>query len=305
MSLPTRVRLREVSPRDGLQNVTFPVATEDKVRLVDALSGVGIPVIEAAAFVSPKWVPQMADGAQVMARIARAPGRRYAALVPNLKGYEAAKAARADEMVLFVSACEVYAKKNTNQSIDEGLAAQRPVVEAAAKDGVPLSVDVSMAFGSPYVGEIDPAVVARVARAMVDLGVREVYLADTTGTGSPASVERVIDTVRSAAPEATIGLHLHDTRGLALANALAALRLGVDRFDASVGGIGGGPYAEGATGNVATEDLVWMLSSMGIETGVDLPKLLEVGTLVERIVKRPLASKLIHAGLPTGWKPRA
>ena len=301
-SLPKKVLLREVSPRDGLQNVKFQVATADKVRMVDALSATGLPVIEAAAFVSPKWVPQMADGEEVLATIMRRPGTRYSALVPNLKGYERAIAAKADEVVLFVSACEVYAKKNTNSTIAESLEAQRPVVERAKADGVPASVDVSMAFGSPYVGDIAPAEVARVARAMVEMGCREVYLADTTGTGHPRSIAEVIETVRKAAPDAVIGLHLHDTRGLAVANVLAALDLGVDRFDCSAGGIGGGPYAEGATGNVSTEDLVWMLESMGIETGVDLPKLLEAGAVIEEIVQRPLSSKMLRAGVPKGYR---
>lgn len=303
-SLPKRVLLREVSPRDGLQNVTFPVSTADKIRLVDALSTTGLPVIEAAAFVSPKWVPQMADGEQVLAGIARAPGVRYSALVPNLKGYERAMAAKADEVVLFVSACEVYAKKNTDATIAESLEAQRPVVERGLADGTPLSVDVSMAFGSPYTGDVPPSEVARVAKAMVEMGCPDVYLADTTGTGHPRSMVEVIDAVRAAAPGVRLGLHLHDTRGLAIANVLAALDMGVDRFDCSAGGIGGGPYAEGATGNVATEDLAWMLASMGIETGIDLPALLEAGKTVEAIVRRPLSSRMLRAGLPKGFAGR-
>lgn len=301
--LPERALLREVAPRDGLQNVKFQVATADKIRMVEALADTGIPVVEAGAFVSPKWVPQMADAAEVFAGIKRRPGTRYAALVPNLKGYERAKEAKADEMVLFVSADETYAKKNTNMSIAESLEAQKPAVQAALRDGIPVSVDVSMAFGSPYVGDVPAAEVARVSKAMVEMGCREVYLADTTGTGHPRSIVEVIRAVRAAAPEAVLGLHLHDTRGLAIANVLAALDEGVDRFDCSAGGIGGGPYAEGATGNVATEDLVWLLSSMGIATGVDLPKLLAAGAVVEEIVKRPLSSKMLRAGLPTGWAP--
>lgn len=303
-SLPKRVLLREVSPRDGLQNVKFQVSTADKIRMVEALSETGLAAIEAVAFVSPKWVPQMADGEEVLTKVKRKPGVKYAALVPNLKGYERARAAKADEVVLFVSACEVYAKKNTNTSIAESLEAQMPVVERAKAEGVPVSVDVSMAFGSPYVGDIAPADVARVSKAMVEMGCREVYLADTTGTGHPRSIVAVIAAVRKAAPEVVLGLHLHDTRGLAVANVLAALDLGVDRFDCSVGGIGGGPYAEGATGNIATEDLAWMLEGMGVETGIDLPKLLEAGKVVEEIVQRPLSSKMLRAGLPTGWKPR-
>lgn len=301
--LPERAQLREVAPRDGLQNVKFQVETADKIRMVEALADAGIPVVEAGAFVSPKWVPQMADAAEVFAGIKRRPGTRYAALVPNLKGYERAKEAKADEVVLFVSADETYAKKNTNMSIAESLEAQKPAVAAALRDGIPVSVDVSMAFGSPYVGDVPASEVARVSKAMFEMGCREIYLADTTGTGHPRSMVEVIRAVRAAAPEAILGLHLHDTRGLAIANVLAALDEGVDRFDCSSGGIGGGPYAEGATGNVATEDLVWLLSSMGIATGVDLPKLLAAGAIVEEIVKRPLSSKMLRAGLPTGWTP--
>lgn len=300
--LPKKVLLREVSPRDGLQNVKFQVSTDDKVRMIDALSATGLPVIEAGAFVSPKWVPQMADGEEVFRRIRRAPGVKYAALVPNLKGYERARASKVDEMVLFVSADEAYAKKNTNMTIAESLEAQKPVVAAAAKDGVPVSVDVSMSFGSPYSGDVPVADVVRVTKAMVDMGCREVFLADTTGTGHPKSMVEVISAVKREVPQAVLGLHLHDTRGLAVANVLAALDLGVERFDCSTGGIGGGPYAEGATGNVSTEDLVWMLAGMGIGTGVDLPKLLEAGAVVEDVVKRPLASKMLRAGLPKGWK---
>lgn len=303
-SLPKRVLLREVSPRDGLQNVKFQVATEAKVRMIDALSQTGLAVIEAAAFVSPKWVPQMADGAEVMAKIARRPGVRFSALVPNLKGYERAKEAKADEIVLFVSADEVYAKKNTNMTIAESLEAQRPIVEAAKNDGVAMSFDVSMAFGSPYVGDVPVTDVVRVTKAMVEMGCREAYLADTTGTGNPRSIVSVIAAVRDAVPDAVLGLHLHDTRGLAIANVLAALDVGIDRFDCSTGGIGGGPYAEGATGNVATEDLAWLLASMGVETGIDLPKLLEAGKIIEEIVQRPLASKMLKAGLPKGWPAR-
>ncbi len=303
-ALPKKVLLREVSPRDGLQNVKFHVDTADKVRMIDALSATGIPVIEAAAFVSPKWVPQMADGAEVMAKIRRAPGVRYSALVPNLKGYERAKASRVDEVVLFVSADEIYAQKNTNMTIAESLEAQKPIVAAALADGIGVSVDVSMAFGSPYVGDVPIADVVRVSKAMVDMGCRQVYLADTTGTGNPRSIVDVIEAVRAAAPTAQIGLHLHDTRGLAVANVLAALDCGIDRFDCSTGGIGGGPYAEGATGNIATEDLAWMLEAMGVDTGLDLEKLLAAGRTVEEIVKRPLGSKLVSAGLPKGWTSR-
>ena len=301
-SLPKKVTLREVSPRDGLQNVKFQISTDEKVRLVDALSATGLPVIEAAAFVSPKWVPQMADGAEVMARIQRAPGVRYSALVPNLKGYERARESKADEIVLFVSACEVYSQKNTNATIDESLGSQKPVVAAAAKDGVAMSVDVSMAFGSPYTGDVPVATVVRVTKAMVEMGCREVYLADTTGTGHPRSIAEVISAVKREVPGVVLGLHLHDTRGLAIANVLAAVDLGVDRFDCSVGGIGGGPYAEGATGNVATEDLAWLFAASGVETGVDLPKLLAAGKTLEEIVKRPLGSKMLGAGLPKGWR---
>lgn len=299
---PDRVLLREVAPRDGLQTVKFEIPVEAKVRMIDALSATGLPVIEAGAFVHPKWVPQMAGSEDVFAAIRRSPGTRYSALVPNLKGYERAKAAGADEIVLFVSACEEYARKNTNMSIAESLEAQRPIAEAARADGIPASVDVSMAFGSPYAGDIAPAEVARVTKAMVELGIRDVYLADTTGTGNPRSIVHVLETVRDAAPEAVLGLHLHDTRGLAIANVLAALDAGIDRFDCSTGGIGGGPYAEGATGNVSTEDLVWLLSSMGIASGVDLEKLLAAGKVVEEIVQRPLSSKMLRAGLPKGWR---
>lgn len=302
-ALPESVLLREVSPRDGLQTIRDPILpTADKVRMIDALSETGLSVIEAAAFVHPKWVPAMADASDVMAGIQRREGVSFSALVPNLKGYQRARAAGADEVVLFASASETYSQKNTNKSIADSIAAQREVVEAATGDGMPLSVDVSMAFGCPYEGNIPVEAVVGVTRELVELGVPQVYLADTTGTGSPRTIVEVVNTVRKACPQAEIGLHLHDTRGLALANVMAALEIGVTRFDCSAGGIGGGPYAEGATGNVATEDLVYMLESLGISTGVDLEKLLEVGALMEEILARPLASKLLRAGLPKGWK---
>lgn len=298
---PDRVRLREVSPRDGLQTIPDGVPTADKVRMIDALSACGFAVIEAAAFVHPKWVPQMADAAEVMQKIERVDGVHYSALVPNLKGYQRAKEAGADECVLFVSASETYARKNTNRSIAESLEIQRELVEVALGDGAHLSADVSMAFGCPYEGDIPVQAVVDVVKPVVEMGVTEVYLADTTGTGSPSDIERVVSSVRDAVSGIEVGLHLHDTRGLALANVMAALELGVTRFDCSTGGIGGGPYAEGATGNVATEDLVYLLSSIGVETGIDLERLLEVGHLMEEILKKPLASKLLRAGLPKGW----
>lgn len=301
-SLPSEVKLREVSPRDGLQTITESLPTEDKVRMIDALSKCGFPVIEAAAFVHPKWVPQMADGGQVMGKIKRVAGVSYSALVPNLKGYQRAREAQADEMVLMLSASETYAKKNTNKTIAESIEAQRPIAEAAASDGIQLSADVSMSFGCPYEGDIPVDAVIGVVRPMVEMGVHEVYLADTTGTGTPKYLVKVIEAVRDAVDGVEVGLHLHDTRGTALSNVLAALDVGVTRFDCSTGGIGGGPYAEGATGNVATEDLVYLLESMGVRTGIDLEKLLEVGALMEQILGKTLGSKLLRAGLPVGWK---
>jgi hydroxymethylglutaryl-CoA lyase len=306
-SLPDRVTLREVSPRDGLQTIREKLPLEAKVEMIDALSETGLPVIEAGAFVHPKWVPQMADSGEVFERIRRSEGVRYSALIPNKKGYDRAREAGADEFVLFVSASETYSQKNTNKSISEGVEAQREIVEAARAEGLEdrLSADVSMSFGCPYEGDVPVERVVDVVGQMVSLGVKELYLADTTGTGTPKTMVEVLDAVRGAHPEAVLGLHLHDTRGLALSNVLAALDVGITRFDCSTGGIGGGPYAEGATGNVATEDLVYLLDSMGIETGVDLPRLLEAGKRMEQLLGQTLASKMLRAGLPRGWSKKS
>ncbi len=294
--LPRAVEIREVGPRDGLQNEpTLPVA--DRVRLIDALSATGLRRIEAASFVSPTAIPPMAGAEEVMARIERAPGVVYSALVPNVKGAERALAARADELEVVVSASETHNRKNVRRGVDESLAGARELIGIAQGAAVPVEAIVSTAFGCPYEGDVPPARVADVAAALRDAGSDRLSFGDTTGMATPRRVDEVLDALagEGIAPD-EIGLHLHNTRGTGLANVLAGLERGVVRFDASIGGLGGCPYAPGATGNVVTEDLVHMLQDMGIETGVDLEALVEVAHLAEALVGRELPGQLLRAG---------
>ena len=277
MSLPKKVRIVEVGPRDGLQNEAQPLATAMKIRLIEDLAAAGLREIEAGAFVSPKWVPQMADSAAVLQGIKRRDGVRYPVLVPNLQGYEAALAAGAREISVFAAASESFSRKNTNCSIAESLERFEPVLARAKADGVPVRGYVSCVLGCPYEGDIAPEQVAAVAADLIALGCNEISLGDTIGIGTPKQARRLIDTVAKRVTIENLAAHFHDTYGQALANIHAVLETGVSVIDASVAGLGGCPYAPGASGNVATEDVVYMLDGIGIETGIDLPKLARAG----------------------------
>jgi len=293
---PERVDVREVGPRDGLQNEK-PVSVDERVRLIDALAGTGIRFVEAASFVSPKAIPPMAGAAEVMARITRRPGVVYSALVPNPKGAELATAAGADEIELVVSASETHNQKNVKRSVADSLVAAHEVAEIGHAAGIAVEAIVSTAFGCPYEGDVAPERVGQIAGLLVDAGADRLSFGDTTGMATPRRVGDLLDALERAGigPE-RIGLHFHDTRGTALANVVAALDRGVTRFDASIGGLGGCPYAPGASGNAVTEDLVHMLADMEIETGVNLDALLECAHLAQEIVGRELPSALLHAG---------
>ena len=292
---PSHVKLVEVGPRDGLQNEKAPVATDVKVALIDRLTQAGLPVIEATAFVSPKWVPQMADNAEVMARIARGASTSYPVLVPNLKGFEAAIAAGAKEVAVFAAASEAFSRKNTNCSIAESLARFEPVVEAARTAGVKVRGYVSCVLGCPYEGEVAVDKVAEVSGALYRMGCYEVSLGDTIGVGTPSRARRMIEAVASHVPLDRIAGHYHDTYGQALANIYASLELGVAVFDSSVAGLGGCPYAKGATGNVATEDVVYLLQGLDIETGVDLNALIDAGQFICDALGRQTSSRVARA----------
>lgn len=288
---PSAVKLVEVGPRDGLQNEPRLVATKDKVALVELLSETGLRYVEATAFVSPKWVPQMGDAAEVMAQVRRTPGVTLSVLTPNNKGFEAAQAARADEVAVFGAASEVFSRKNTNCSIEEGLARFEGVCGAARAGQVPVRGYVSCVVGCPYQGAVPPAEVARVAEALLAMGCHEISLGDTIGVGTPASVEAMLREVKAAVPVEQLAVHFHDTYGMALANILAAMTQGVAVVDSAVAGLGGCPYAAGASGNVATEDVVYMLDGMGVHTGVDLDKLLRAGWFISDVLGRPPVSR--------------
>jgi hydroxymethylglutaryl-CoA lyase len=295
-ALPSAVEVREVGPRDGLQNEA-PVAVADRVRLIDALSSTGLRRIEAASFVSPQAIPPMAGSEEVMARIDRAPGVVYSALVPNVRGAERALQAAADEIEVVVSASETHNRKNVNRTVDESLAGAKELIGLGHDAHIEVEGIVSTAFGCPYEGDVPAARVAAVARQLVDSGVDRVSFGDTTGMATPRRVDELLDALDHAGIEPTgVGLHFHNTRGTALANVLAGLERGVTRFDASVGGLGGCPYAPGASGNAVTEDLVHMLADMGVDTGVDLDSLLACAQLAQDIVGRELPSALLHAG---------
>jgi len=289
------VRLCEVGPRDGLQNEKAMVPTDVKVALIDMLTDAGLPAIEATSFVSPKWVPQMADAADVMARIARKPGVRYPVLTPNLKGFDAALAAGADEVAVFVAATESFSKRNINCSIAESLERARPVFEAAREAGVRVRGYISVVLGCPYEGDVDPAAVAEIAAALHALGAYEVSLGDTIGTGTAGKTQVLLRRVAERVPIAALAGHFHDTYGQALANIYASLEVGVATFDCSVAGLGGCPYAKGATGNVATEDVVYLLDGLGIETGVDMTKLRSAGRFISDHLQRPSMSRVARA----------
>jgi len=291
-----RCEIREVGPRDGLQNEP-PVPVADRIRLIDALAGAGFRRIEAASFVHPRAIPAMAGAEEVLAGITRRPGVAYTALVPNRRGAERALAAGADELEVAVSASATHNQKNWNRTPDETLEEIAGVIELAHAAGKPVDAGVATCFGCPYEGDIDPSVAASYARRLVDLGADDLFFGDTTGMGSPRRVGLLLDAVEAAGIDlGIVGLHLHDTRGTGLANAYAALERGVTRFDASIGGLGGCPYAPGASGNVATEDLVHMVEDLGIDTGISLERLIAAAHLAEEIVGRRLPGQVMRAG---------
>ena len=290
-SVPDFVRIVEVGPRDGLQNEPGEVSTDVKIQLIERLADAGLPAVEATAFVSPKWVPQMADHTEVLERIRRRPGVSYPVLTPNLKGFEAARAAGATEVAVFGAASEAFSKKNINCSIAESLERFSPVVSEAKKHHIKVRGYVSCVLGCPYEGEVKPAKVAEVAGALFDMGCYEVSLGDTIGVGTPGKTKAMIEACARRVPLAKLAGHYHDTYGQALANIYASLEAGVSTFDASIAGLGGCPYAAGASGNVATEDVVYMLHGLGIRTGVDLDKLVETGEWISAILKKSSSSK--------------
>ncbi|QBY51868.1 MULTISPECIES: hydroxymethylglutaryl-CoA lyase [Cupriavidus] len=300
MTIPNYVKIVEVGPRDGLQNEKAMVPTDVKVALVNQLTDAGFVNIEAASFVSPKWVPQMADGADVMARIQRRPGTLYSVLTPNMKGFEGAIAAGADEVVIFGAASEAFSQKNINCSIAESIRRFEPVAAAAKEKGVRLRGSISCALGCPYQGEVPVSAVVDVVRRMRELGCDEIDIADTIGVGTPVRVQEVM---RAAAAEFALDRlsgHFHDTYGQALSNILASLEVGIAIFHASVAGLGGCPYAKGATGNVATEDVLYMLHGMGIHTGIDLEAVVRTGDYISQAIGRANSSRVGRA-LLTKW----
>jgi hydroxymethylglutaryl-CoA lyase len=295
MTLPTHVTLVEVGPRDGLQNESRPIPAATKIELVARLQRAGLREIEATSYVSPKWVPQMADAAEVMAGIARPPGVRHSVLTPNLKGLEAALAGQPDEIVVFGAASEAFSRRNINCGIEESIERFRPVVEAAHAHGIKVRCAVSCALGCPYQGEVSADEVERVVRLMKGIGVQHCGIADTIGVGTPRRAQAALERALKHFPLDEVSGHFHDTYGQALANIYASLELGVHVFDTSVAGLGGCPYARGATGNVATEDVVFMLDGLGVATGVDLDALVDAGAWISGELGRPPVSRVGRA----------
>jgi hydroxymethylglutaryl-CoA lyase len=293
--LPAAVRIVEVGPRDGLQNEKTIVPTAAKIELIDRLSATGLQTIEATSFVSPKWVPQLADAAEVFTGITRKPGVRYPVLVPNEQGYERARAVGADEVAVFTAASEAFNRKNINASIDESIDRFRPVLERARADGVRVRGYVSTVLGCPYQGEVPVADVVRVAKQLHALGCYEISLGDTIGVGTPGKARAMLRAVAAEVPLHALAVHFHDTYGQALSNILACLEEGVAVVDSAVSGTGGCPYARGATGNVATEDVVYMLHGLGITTGIDLDRLVETGHWLASLLGRASGSKVTQA----------
>ncbi len=291
MALPQQVRIVEVGPRDGLQNESGTITTPLKIELIERLGKSGISYIEAGSFVNPAWVPQMADSDEVFRGVKRAPGIVYAALTPNSRGFERAVAAGADEVAIFAAASESFSQKNINCSIDESMERFRPVMKAASEAGVPVRGYVSCVVGCPYEGSVDPGQVRWVTETLLAMGCYEVSLGDTIGVGTPGEFQRLLDEVLAHVPAAKLAVHCHDTFGMALPNILTALRSGITVIDSSVAGLGGCPYAEGATGNVATEDVVYLLNGLGIEHGIDLSELVATGVFISDALKRRNASR--------------
>src|SRR4051812_20189801 len=296
-ALPDRVSVYEVSPRDGLQNERATVPLRGKVRLIDALVAAGLQRIEITSFVSPKWIPQLADADELCANVHRPAGVRFSALCPNAKGLERAKEEKLEEIAVFVSASETHNRKNVNKTIDETIAAFQETIAPAVSAGMRVRGYVSTVWGCPYEGDIDPKRALSIARRLIDMGCYQVSLGDTIGSGTPRQTQRIVQMMLAEIPREKIALHMHDTRGTALSNIVVGLELGIRDFDASIGGMGGCPYAPGAAGNVATEDLVYMLHGMGVGTGIDLERLFEAGKAAESIVGRQLPGKVHQSGV--------
>ncbi|WP_306564589.1 hydroxymethylglutaryl-CoA lyase [Aquabacterium sp.] len=294
-TFPTHVTLVDVGPRDGLQNEAQPVAAADKIELVHRLQAAGLREIEVTSYVSPKWVPQMADNAQVMAGIQRQPGVRYSVLTPNMKGFEGALASRADEVVIFAAASEAFSQRNINCSIADSIERFRPVAEAAKAHGMKVRAAVSVALGCPYQGDVSPDAVEDVVKRLLDIGTDHVGVADTIGVGTAGRVTAVMERAMKHVPLAELSGHFHDTYGQALTNIYASLQLGVHIFDTSIAGLGGCPYAKGATGNVATEDVVYLLHGLGITTGIDLDRLVDAGAFISGVLGRKPVSRVSNA----------
>ncbi|MCZ6720876.1 MAG: hydroxymethylglutaryl-CoA lyase [Proteobacteria bacterium] len=295
MALPERVKLVEVGPRDGLQNQAMILPAEVKIELIERLASAGLPVVEATSFVSPKWLPQLADASDVLKKIKKKQGVIYPVLTPNMKGYEAARAAGAEAVAVFTAASETFQQKNTNCSIEESFQRAEPIVRSAQKDGVAVRGYVSCVLGCPYEGAIAPERVAGVAKRLFEMGCYEVSLGDTIGVGTPARARALFEIAAGELPLSALAAHFHDSYGQALANLFAVLEAGVGVIDASVSGLGGCPYAPGASGNVATEDVVYMLDGLGIETGVDLKSLIETGAWISERLGRAPGSRAAQA----------
>ena len=295
MTFPTHVRLIEVGPRDGLQNEAQPISVADKVQLVNALTDAGLGYIEVGSFVSPKWVPQMAGSAEVFAQIKHKPGVVYGALAPNMRGFEDAVAAGVKEVAVFAAASEAFSQRNINCSISESLERFVPIIEAAKQHGISVRGYVSCVLGCPYEGQVSAQQVAAVAKELYAMGCYEVSLGDTIGTGTPTATRRMFEAVGAFIPREKLAGHFHDTYGQALVNIYASLLEGINVFDSSVAGLGGCPYAKGASGNVATEDVLYMLNGMGIETGIDMDKLLLAGEHICNVLGRVTGSRVAKA----------
>jgi len=295
MSIPTQVKIVEVGPRDGLQNEEQVIDAATKIKLVEKLTDTGLRYVESGSFVNPKWIPQMADSKEIFQGIKRKEGITYAALTPNIKGYQRAIEAGATEVAIFGTASEAFCQKNINCSIEESIARFQPVMDAAKIDGFSVRAYVSCALGCPYEGAVATDKVCEVTERLVDMGCYEISICDTIGVGTPGQVVELINTVANKVPIDKLAIHFHDTYGQALANIYAALQLGISVIDSSVAGLGGCPYAKGATGNVATEDVVYMLNGLNIETGVDLDKLIAAGNYISDSLGRPNQSRVAHA----------
>jgi hydroxymethylglutaryl-CoA lyase len=291
MKLPQRARIVDVGPRDGLQNEPGVVPTAAKIELIERLADAGVPAVEATSFVSPKWVPQMGDNAQVMAGIRRRPGTSYPVLVPNMKGLEAAIAAKAEEVAVFAAATESFSKRNVNCSIAESLDRFEPVCAAAQAAGIRVRGYMSVVLGCPFEGDVSPDAVADISERLYQMGCYEVSLGDTIGTGTPGKTQKLLEVVSKRIPLEKLAGHFHDTYGQALANILASLECGMATFDSSIAGLGGCPFAPGATGNVATEDVVYMLNGLGVQTGIDLNGLLDAADFICGVLGRPTSSR--------------